>query len=120
MQVVLPEGMAGERLQSAAGLQILTQELMVTGRTVEQVSTYIADFLRIDLLRDLDRRPTDLETHRLDPLARRRIPTVVILLFTISLYFPCYTPNQRLPQETIRVRIRSSHISILTVYECCV
>ena len=43
IQVVLPEGMASEPLQSAAGLHILSGELMVTERTVEQVqktSTY--------------------------------------------------------------------------------
>ena len=37
LQVVLPEGMACERMQSAAGLQILSGELMVNERTVEQV-----------------------------------------------------------------------------------
>lgn len=37
LQVVLPEGMACERMQSAAGIQILSGELMVNERTVEQV-----------------------------------------------------------------------------------
>ena len=37
LQVVLPEGMAAENIHSAAGLQILAGELLVTERTVEQV-----------------------------------------------------------------------------------
>ena len=37
LQVVLPEGMAAESVQSAAGLQVLSGELMVSERTVEQV-----------------------------------------------------------------------------------
>lgn len=37
LQVVLPEGMAGESIHSAAGLQILAGELLVNERTVEQV-----------------------------------------------------------------------------------
>ena len=37
-QVVLPEGMAAEHVQSAAGLQILSGDLMVSERTVEQVT----------------------------------------------------------------------------------
>lgn len=37
-QVVLPEGMAAEHVQSAAGLQILSADLMVSERTVEQVN----------------------------------------------------------------------------------
>lgn len=37
LQVVLPEGMAAEGIHSAAGLQILAGELLVSERTVEQV-----------------------------------------------------------------------------------
>ena len=50
LQVVLPEGMAGESFQSAAGLQILSGEMMVSERTVEQVCderhvTYLLSFV---------------------------------------------------------------------------
>ena len=37
LQVILPEGMAADSIHSAAGLQILAGELLVTERTVEQV-----------------------------------------------------------------------------------
>ncbi len=37
VQVVLPQGMAGQSMHSAAGLQILSGETMVNERTVEQV-----------------------------------------------------------------------------------